>query len=108
MHLAAVGLTEDRVIPWERTGSTDVGDVSYAAPTLHPEFAIADEGIGPHTHAFREAAVSSRGEEAMLKAAEVLGRIGADVVFDDTVRRAVRDAFLAQPQHREEWTGSGA
>ena len=52
--------------------------------------------------------MSSRGEEAMLKAAEVLGRIGADVVFDDTVRRAVRDAFLAQPQHREEWTGSGA
>jgi amidohydrolase len=107
-HLAAVGLSEDRVIPWERTGSTDVGDVSYAAPTLHPEFAIADEGIGPHTHAFREAAVSPRGEAAMLKAAEVLGRIGADVVFDATVRRGVRDAFLAQPQHREEWTGSGA
>ncbi|MFI5285709.1 MAG: amidohydrolase [Candidatus Dormibacteria bacterium] len=108
VHLAAVGLREDRVIPWERTGSTDVGDVSYAAPTLHPEFAIADEGIGPHTHAFREAAVSPRGEEAMLKAAEVLGRIGADVVFDHTVRRAVREAFLAQPQHRSEWSGSGA
>ena len=72
MHLAGVGLKEDPVIPWERTGSTDVGDVSYAAPTLHPEFAIADEGIGPHTHAFREAALSERGEAAMLKAAEVL------------------------------------
>jgi metal-dependent amidase/aminoacylase/carboxypeptidase family protein len=108
VHLAAVGLREDRVTPWERTGSTDVGDVSYAAPTLHPEFAIADAGIGPHTHAFREAAVSPRGEEAMLKAAEVLGRIGADIVFDDSVRRAVRDAFLAQPQHRSEWSGSGA
>jgi amidohydrolase len=108
LHLAAVGLTEDRVIPWERTGSTDVGDVSYAAPTLHPEFAIADEGTGPHTHAFREAALSPRGEAAMLKAAEVLGRIGADVIFDPEVRRGVRDAFLAQPQHRAQWTGTGA
>jgi amidohydrolase len=107
IHLAAVGLEEDRVVAWERTGSTDVGDVSYAAPTLHPEFAIADEGIGPHTHAFREAALSPRGESAMLQAVEVLGRIGADVIFDADVRHAVRDAFLRQPQHRTEWTGSG-
>ena len=107
VHLAEVGLQEDRVLPWERTGSTDVGDVSYAAPTLHPEFAIADAGIGPHTHAFREAALSARGENAMLQAAEVLGRIGADVIFDRAVRHAVRDAFLAQSQHRAEWTGSG-
>jgi amidohydrolase len=107
VHLADVGLREDQVVPWARTGSTDVGDVSYAAPTLHPEFAIADEGIGPHTHAFREAAVSERGEQAMLRAAEVLARVGADVVLDADVRRRVRDAFMAQPQHREEWTGSG-
>ncbi len=107
-HLAAVGLDEDNVVPWERTGSTDVGDVSYAAPTLHPEFAIADEGIGPHTHAFREAALSPRGEAAMLKAAEVLARIGADVIFDPDIRRAVRDAFLAHPQRRAQWRGSGS
>jgi amidohydrolase len=107
MHLAGVGLEEDHVVPWARTGSTDVGDVSYAAPTLHPEFAIADEGIGPHTHGFREAAVSARGEEAMLQAAEVLARVGADVILDADVRRRVREAFAAQPQHRAEWTGSG-
>jgi amidohydrolase len=107
MHLAGVGLKEDHVVPWARTGSTDVGDVSYAAPTLHPEFAIADEGIGPHTHGFREAAVSARGEQAMLQAAEVLARVGADVILDADVRRRVREAFAAQPQHRAEWTGSG-
>jgi amidohydrolase len=107
VHLAGVGLEEDHVLPWARTGSTDVGDVSYAAPTLHPEFAIADEGIGPHTHAFREAAVSERGEGAMLQAAEVLARVGADVILDADVRRRVREAFAAQPRHRVEWTGSG-
>jgi amidohydrolase len=108
IHLAGVGLEEDHVVPWARTGSTDVGDVSYAAPTLHPEFAIADEGIGPHTHAFREAALSVRGEQAMLQAAEVLARVGADVVLDAGVRQRVRAAFAAQPQRRSEWIGSGA
>jgi amidohydrolase len=108
IHLAGVGLEEDDVVPWARTGSTDVGDVSYAAPTLHPEFAISDEGIGPHTHGFREAALSVRGEQAMLQAAEVLARVGADVVLDADVRQRVRDAFAAQPQRRSEWTGSGA
>jgi amidohydrolase len=106
-HLAAVGFTEQPVVPWARTGSTDVGDVSYAAPTLHPEFAIADEGIGPHTHPFREAAISARGEEAMLMAAEVLARVGAEVILDASVRERVRDAFRVQPERRPEWTGSG-
>jgi amidohydrolase len=108
VHLAGVGLAEDRVVPWARTGSTDVGDVSYAAPTLHPEFAIADEGIGPHTHGFRDAALSPRGEAAMLQAAEVLARIGADVILDAEIRQHVRDAFAAQPGRRAEWAGSGA
>jgi amidohydrolase len=108
IHLAGIGLAEDDVVPWARTGSTDVGDVSYAAPTVHPEFAIAEEGIGPHTHGFREAALSVRGEQAMLQAAEVLARVGADVVLDADVRQRVRDAFAAQPQRRSEWTGSGA
>jgi amidohydrolase len=107
-HLAAVGLAEDRVAPWARTGSTDVGDVSYAAPTLHPEFAIADDGIGPHTHAFREAALSERGEQAMLLAAEVLARVGADVILEPGLRQRVREAFIAQPDRRTAWTGSGA
>jgi metal-dependent amidase/aminoacylase/carboxypeptidase family protein len=108
VHLADVGLQEDVVVPWARTGSTDVGDVSYAAPTLHPEFAIADDGIGPHTHAFREAALTPRAEQAMLQAAEVLARVGADVILDADLRKRVRDAFAAQPQHREEWVGSRA
>ena len=42
----------------------------------------------------------------MLQAAEVLARIGADVILDTDVRHRVRDAFLAQPQHRTHWTGS--
>jgi amidohydrolase len=104
---AALGIAQDDVVPWERPGSTDVGDVSYAAPTLHPEIAIGDEGVSPHTHAFREAAISPRGEQVLLQAAEVLARVGADVVLDHEIRTRVRDAFAGQPRRRVEWTGSG-
>jgi len=106
-HLADLGLHEDGAAPWSHAGSTDVGDVSYAAPTLHPEIAISGRGAGPHTHAFREAAISPRGEQVLLQATEVLARVGADVIIDPGVRRRVREAFEAEPERRVEWTGSG-
>jgi hypothetical protein len=43
----------------------------------------------------------------MLMAAEVLARVGAEVILDAGVRERVRDAFRVQPQRRPEWTGSG-
>jgi len=106
-HLTALGVEQDEVIPWRRVGSTDVGDVSYAAPTLHPEIAIAESGIGPHTHGFRDAARSSRADAVLLTAAEVLARIGADVILDRSIRDSARDAFAAQAGRRVEWRGSG-
>jgi amidohydrolase len=107
-HLGQVGLNPVQSIPWERVGSTDVGDLSYAVPTLHPEVGIADEGVACHTHDFREAADSDRGYTALIQGAEALARTGADVVADAEVRAAVRAAFADQPWRRREWRGSGA
>jgi amidohydrolase len=106
-HLADVGLDPHEAIPWDRVGSTDVGDLSYSVPTLHPEIAITDEGISCHTHAFRGAADSERGYAALIQGAEALALTGADVVADGTVRQAVRAAFADQPWRRSEWRGSG-
>jgi hypothetical protein len=94
-------------VPWDRVGSTDVGDLSYAVPTLHPEVAITEEGVSCHTHQFREAADSERGYAALIQGAEALARTGADVVADAQVREAVRAAFENQPWRRPEWRGSG-
>jgi amidohydrolase len=107
-HLAAVGLEPQPSIPWDRVGSTDVGNLSYAVPALHPEIAIIDEGVSCHTHEFREAADSERGYRALIQGAEALARIGADVVADAAVREAVRAAFRDQPGRRAAWRGSGA
>jgi amidohydrolase len=107
-HLAEVGLEPREAIPWDRVGSTDVGDLSYAAPTLHPEVAIIDEGVSCHTHEFRVAADSERGYAALIQGAEALALTGADVIADAAIRNAVRSAFADQPGRREYWQGSRA
>ena len=107
-HLAEVGLDPQPSIPWDRVGSTDVGDLSYACPTLHPEVAITHEGISCHTHDFREAADSDRGYDVLIRGAQALALTGADVVADSGARQAVRAAFAGEPWRRREWRGSGA
>jgi len=106
-HLDAVGLHPQESIPWDRVGSTDVGDLSYALPSLHPEVAIIEEGVSCHTHEFRAAADSERGYRALIQGAEALALTGAEVVADAEVRERVRAAFRDQPWRRKEWRGSG-
>lgn len=106
-HLAAVGLEPEEGPPWHRVGSTDVGNLSYACPTLHPEVAITDEGVSCHTHEFREAAATERGHDVMLRGAAALALTAADVLLEPDIRAAVRAAFADQPWRREQWRGSG-
>jgi DNA-binding response OmpR family regulator len=52
-------------------GSTDMGDVSHAVPSIHPWLAICNKGETTcHQHAFALCAGSERGQEAMLTAAD--------------------------------------
>jgi len=100
IHLEEVGLAPAVARPWERVGSTDVGDLSYACPTIHPEVAISEEGVFCHTHAFREAAATEAAHDVMLRGAAALALTGADVIVDPAIRDAVRTSFAAEPWHR--------
>ena len=107
LHLEEVGLAPEVSAPWARVGSTDVGDVSYACPTIHPEVAIIHEGVSCHTHEFREAAATEHAHDVMLRGAAALALTGADIIADAAIREAVRTSFAAEPWRRPEWTGSG-
>jgi amidohydrolase len=106
-HLSGVGLSPTVSKPWDRVGSTDVGDVSYACPTIHPEVAITEEGVSCHTHEFREAAATEEAHEVMLQGAAALALTGADVMTDPGFREAVRASFTAESWRRPQWGGSG-
>ena len=75
-------------------GSTDMGDVSHAVPSIHPYLAICDEGEALcHQRAFADCARSERGFETARLAAKALARTAADLLEDPALLRAVKQEF---------------
>lgn len=87
-NLQALGVPLDR---YENisTASTDMGDVSYAAPTIYPVFRIGD--CLPHTQEFLAAAASPEGLEAMKNAARAMSWTLIDLLSDPDLVRRMRD-----------------
>ena len=77
-------------------GSTDVGDVSYCAPTAQCEVASRALGTGAHTWQMTAQTNSPIGEKALITAAKVLALTA--------VRAAADSDLLARA--REEWKRS--
>ncbi|MBK6536049.1 MAG: M20 family metallopeptidase [Deltaproteobacteria bacterium] len=93
-HMAEMGRpaaeTDERV----GMGSTDMGDVSHAVPSIHPWLAICDVGETLcHQHAFARAACAERGLDTMLTAARAMAKTGGEFLVDEGLQRAVRAAF---------------
>ena len=74
-------------------GSTDMGDVSQVVPAIHPYLQICDEHIATHSRPFADAAISERGQRAMITAATALAMTAADVLTDPELVRSMWDAF---------------
>ena len=81
-------------------GSTDVGNVSWAAPTIQPMIAICGPEASCHMPAFAEAAVSDAGHAGMLAGAKALAMTAADLLADAAARDAARVEFAAARRPR--------
>ena len=55
-------------------GSTDMANVSWVCPTIHPDLAIASEGTPGHSILFRDAAITPRADETTLLAATLVAQ----------------------------------
>lgn len=77
-------------------GSTDMGDVSYEVPSIHPMIQAADPGTAIHTEAFAGFAAGDQGDQAVLDGAKAMAWTIADV----WLRPEVLDA--AVEEHRRE------
>ena len=58
-NMAAYGIVDQG--DDENAGSTDMANVSWVCPTIHPDLAIAPEGTPGHSILFRDAAITPRG-----------------------------------------------
>ncbi len=81
-------------------GSTDMGNVSYVVPSIHPMIRVAPPGVPIHTPAFAGFAGGPEGDAAVLDAAKALAFTVADLWLDgglvDRARGEWRDAVAGR------------
>ena len=94
--LAALGRPAAEADPSVGAGSTDMGDVSHAVPSIHPYLAICDKGHALcHQHAFAACARSERGHETAATAAKAMARTAVELLENQALLARVRAEFAA-------------
>jgi len=68
--------------PDPSAGSTDMANVSWALPTIHPELSISDTPVPGHTIDFREAARTPRADRTVLLASTLVAQTALDLLLD--------------------------
>jgi amidohydrolase len=92
-NMAAYGIEDMGDDP--SAGSTDMGNVSWVCPTIHPDLAICDEGVPGHSTAFRDAAITPRADETTLLAATLIAQTAVDLFLDPELVAAAWAEFRA-------------
>jgi amidohydrolase len=93
-NAAAYGVVDQGPDP--NSGSTDMANVSWVCPTIHPELAIADEGTPGHSILFRDAAVTPRADATTLLAATLVAQTAYELFADPTLVEAAWQEFRGQ------------
>ena len=79
-NAAAYGIVDQGADP--NSGSTDMGNVSWVCPTIHPELAIAPEGTPGHSIRFRDSAATPAADATTLLAATLVAQTAYEL-FED-------------------------
>jgi amidohydrolase len=77
-------------------GSTDMANVSWVCPTIHPDLSIAPEGTPGHSIRFRDAAATPEADETTLLAAALVAQTAYDLFADPALVEAAWAAFREQ------------
>lgn len=76
-------------------GSTDMGNVSYLLPSIHPMIQAAPEGTPLHSLEFARSAGSEMGDQAAIDGAMALAMTVIDIWQDAELRRSARLEYEA-------------
>ncbi|KAI6651567.1 hypothetical protein LOD99_5175 [Oopsacas minuta] len=75
--------------------STDMGDLSYQVPSIHPTYSI-NTNYPNHTSGFTDDANTSESHELTLKAGVCMARTAVEVVFKPGVLEQIKQEFSKQ------------
>ena len=90
-YLAELGYPPEE--PKGGMGSTDMGDVSWEVPAIHPYIRICSGEIPGHSREFAEAAKSEAAKTAMLAAAKAVAATCLELWTDPELFREVQEEF---------------
>jgi amidohydrolase len=74
-------------------GSTDMGNVSYMVPSIHPMLQVAPAGIPIHSHKFAAYAGAEEGDKAVLDGAKAMALTVVDLWTNKALLAAARTEF---------------
>lgn len=94
-HMASLGLELSRGGQGGIGGaSTDMGNISYTVPSIHPSFAIPTTAVN-HTPGFTASAATPEAHQAMLRAAKALALTALDLYASDDLLSRAKQEFAA-------------
>ncbi|MBA2556035.1 MAG: M20 family metallopeptidase, partial [Chloroflexi bacterium] len=91
-NMAALGM-EDQGLDPTQLGSSDIGNVSHALPTIHPMLAMCEEGVPGHSIVFRDSAAEPRADDVTLTAATLVAQTAYDLFADPSLVEAAWQEF---------------
>ena len=88
-------LLDPRSAAYPVVGSTDMGNVSYVVPSIHPMIAVAPAGVSIHTPEFAAHARAPEGDKAVVDGALAMAATVADLWLRPELLDAARAADAA-------------
>lgn len=80
-------------MPGTGGGSTDMGNVSYLTPTIHPMLQVSPRGVSLHSPQFAEYTASKEADKAVLDGAKIMAMTVIDLWTKADLQENVKAAF---------------
>ncbi len=99
-NAAALGrrVADPRQVNKAIIGSTDMGNVSYLVPSIHPMIQVAPDGVAIHTEDFARWARSPDGDTAVIDGAKIMAMTVIDLWMGEGLLCAARNDFERRPR----------
>jgi amidohydrolase len=85
----------------EVVGSTDMGNVSYVVPSIHPMIKVAPAHLSIHTPEFAEYTASADGDQAVIDGAKAMAMTVADLWTQPDLLSRTKDEFARSVAERK-------
>jgi len=80
-------------LPGTGGGSTDMGNISYLVPSIHPMLQVAPSGVSLHSAAFADHTKGEEANRAISDGAKIMAMTAIDMWVSEALQREVKAAF---------------